>query len=70
MVSQLRPLIECEHGSRKRIEGEKPHYYFVSHEHEGLKISLFVYSVNKERIKAVVKSAGSVFSARLVKYGK
>lgn len=67
MASQLTPLIECEHGSREKIESEKPNYYFVSDEHTGLKIPLIVYSVNNDRIRAIARSAGSIFWATLVK---
>lgn len=61
MTSHLNPLIECEHGSKERVEGEKPRYYFISDEHKWLKIPLLIYSVNDERIKAIGRSVGSIF---------
>lgn len=67
MASQLIPFIECEHGSREKIEGERPSYYFVSEQHEGLKILLVIYAVDRERIKVIARSAGSIFGATLVK---
>ena len=65
MVSQLNTLRECKHGSKEKIEGERPGYYFVSEEHEGLKIPLVIYSINSERIMAIGRSAGNIFYTTL-----
>ena len=61
IVSQLNPLAECPHGSKKKIQGETPNYYFVSDKHEGLKTRLSIWFVNNEKILAIGRGAGRVF---------
>jgi hypothetical protein len=61
--SSTTPLIECEIGTRERIEGQKPGYWFVS-ENQDVKVRLpIIYSVNDNNVKAIGYDTGRLFLA-------
>ena len=51
------PLVECELGSKDKIEGEKARYWFVNDE-RGLKIRLVTQRVVKSNLKGVAYDCG------------
>ncbi len=65
--SELAQLIECEPGSKERVEGKSPRYYFVSDRFKELKIPILNHYVNENEIYAIVKDIDYFFKARIKK---
>jgi hypothetical protein len=66
IAPQTDPLIACEVGSREPVGGVSPQYYFVSTEHEALKIPLSRLQLTDDlTMKARARSAGYVFEVTI-----
>ena len=57
--SGMTPLTECEVGSKKKIEGESPAYWFVNYD-QSVKVKLITKSINdkKEIISGIGRDSG------------
>jgi hypothetical protein len=68
IAPQTGQLILCDPNSQEPIGGMRPQYYFVSTEHEGLKIPLSALQlINERTIRANASSAGCKFAVTIRK---
>lgn len=68
IAPQTAPLIICDVSSREPIGAIRPQYYFVSTEHEALKIPLSrLQLINDKTIRASARSAGCKFEVTIRK---
>lgn len=62
----INPLITVQHGSRTKVEGQRPQYWFVADpegEYHGLKVRLsYIHSVNEKEIRAIARDGGHIFT--------
>lgn len=60
------PFYECEIGSKKKVFGCDPAYWFVSDQHKGLKVHLKkIRLVDNETIFAKARDAGETFNVTI-----